>query len=296
MKALALAAILHALLLLTHPPTSTAAAAPQPDLLNLPPNTVPILTLTANSTATLLSTLDHCRQRAGTLRCHITLAPGEYNLLHPSPSTTPFTPLELTEAHAGLTLSGPAPPSAPAILSGGWQLPRTGWTPPATGSHIWRLNITAAGGPAAAFGQLFLTSTATGTASTQRLVRARSPNTNRFHIMADQLLPGNPTGGFVYQRGDLDALASITPADGVEVVLYRSWLTARRILASIDPSNATALLAAPAGVEPTGNSGGRYYVEVCPLQLFLCIIIALYIRGHSYRPFHPPPLSPGQNQ
>lgn len=141
-------------------------------------------------------------------------------------------------------------PNETVVISGGVQLVGT-WVPGPQPS-IWQLNVPQ---QYRQFNQLWRNNT--------RLVRARSPNYGSFFkINAD--LNGSLAGqGFVYSGADLDNLAHLDPVQLAQcnVVLYRSWQTARRTFASVDDVTHTARLVYSAGIEPTGNSEGRYYVE-----------------------------------
>lgn len=168
------------------------------------------------------------------------------------------TTITLDGRHADLTIAryrsdGVAIDSADrAIVSGGVTL--TGeWTPPATGSVVWTLDLSNQSAVPRRFNQLFVDGI--------RATRAREPEIGAYFRMQ-----GAAPSGFMYNGTDLDplgALPSTQTLSTVEMVVYSSWMAARRNVAAIDRQRRIVRLTAPCRVEidPYANSGARYYAE-----------------------------------
>eukprot|EP00047_Mylnosiga_fluctuans_P022697 m.124565 g.124565 ORF g.124565 m.124565 type:complete len:740 (+) comp9351_c1_seq1:9-2228(+) len=137
-------------------------------------------------------------------------------------------------------------------VSGGQELAGT-WARHGP-SGLWIMDVSAPRN--VSFNQLFRD-------GAQRLIRAREPEQGDFFTIAANLNGSLANTGFVYQGNVLDFMAhdSLDALAQSDVILYRSWQSSRRSIVKVDPSTHTAMLDYPAGIEPTGNSGGRFIVE-----------------------------------
>eukprot|EP01052_Picozoa_sp_SAG31_P014363 SAG31_NODE_890_length_11199_cov_18.490901_2_plen_242_part_00 len=140
--------------------------------------------------------------------------------------------------------------------SGGRRLEGT-WSSPSEPGEPWKLHLS---GPMATVGfkQLWVDG--------QRAVRAREPELGSFFQYVG-LLAANPGRGFIYRGYNSTSEQTLSALEGneqgLEIVVYASWMAARRNVESINATSRSVVLTAGARIslEPYANSGSRFYVE-----------------------------------
>ena len=148
--------------------------------------------------------------------------------------------------------------SGGVVLEGEWQpIPNTrAQTRSSRNETLWSMRVRTQGQASWTFNQLWR-------GGDTRLTRARAPNVGSFYTIKSDLNGTLSSHGFVYEQDEVNILGTLDPTalSRVDVVLYRSWQASRRSLASVSAANHTAMLTHPAGIEPDGNSEGRFYIE-----------------------------------
>jgi hypothetical protein len=182
----------------------------------------------------------------GSRNATVIVSPGRYELSEP---------LVLGPQDSWTTWRGKEGATDRPVHSGGRHLEGV-WTAPSLPGAPWQLKLS---GPTVNFNQLWV--------SGQRATRAREPELGHFYQYVAKLPPPNTGSGFVYQNNSAEAriLGELQghEHEGLEVIVYASWMAARRNVKAINAATNSVVLTSGAriSIEPYANSGSRFYLE-----------------------------------